>query len=63
MFVAKRGRPIKEDTKRDGINLRLSVEKAEMLTRLSEKSDRLRSDILLDGVRREIEKAREKIRR
>lgn len=61
--MAKRGRPIKEDTKRDGINLRLSVEKAEMLTRLSEKSDRLRSDILLDGVRREIEKAREKIRR
>lgn len=58
--MAKRGRPIKEDAKRDGINLRLSAEEAEMLTRLSEKSGRLRSDILLDGVRREIEKAREK---
>lgn len=56
----KRGRPIKPDAKRNGINLRLSAEEADMLCEMSEKSGKTRTDILLDGVRQEIEKSRMK---
>lgn len=56
----KRGRPIDPNAKRNGINLRLSAEEASMLGEMSEKSGKTRTDILLDSVRREIEKSRRK---
>ena len=54
--MAKRGRPIKPDAKRDGINLRLSSDEIKMLNKLSERSGKSRTDILLDPIRRELEK-------
>lgn len=53
--MAKLGRPIKPDAKRDGINLRLSSEEASMLDELSRESGKCKTDILLENVRKEIE--------
>ena len=52
--MAKRGRPVDPNAKRDSIKLRISSEEADMLNRMSKETGRLRSDILLEGVRAEI---------
>ena len=46
--MARRGRPPKPDAKRKGIRFRLKEEQAEMLTELSEKTGRNRTDIFVD---------------
>lgn len=56
--MAKLGRPIKPDAKRDGIKLRLSREEAAMLDELSRETGLCRTDILLENVRKEIESRR-----
>lgn len=54
--MAKRGRPIDPDAKRGSLHLRLSKEETEMLSVMSERTGRSKTDILLDSVRREIGK-------
>ena len=55
--MAKRGRPVDPNAKRDSIKLRISAEEADMLNRMSKETGRLRSDILLESVRAEIAKS------
>lgn len=52
--MAKRGRPIDPNAKRDSLHLRLSKEENEMLNKLSEKSGKSKTDLLLGFVRKEI---------
>lgn len=52
----RRGRPIDPNAKRGTLHLRLSKEETDMLCAMSERSGRSKTDILLDGVRREIGK-------
>lgn len=46
-MIKKRGRPPKVNAKRKGIRIRLNDEEADMLSELSAKTGRTRSDILL----------------
>ncbi len=48
------GRPRKDDAKREGITLRLSADEVDVLNKISRKTGRSRTDILLDGVRNEM---------
>lgn len=50
--MAKRGRPIKPDAKRNGMNIRLSKEENEMLHELSKKSGKKRSEVLVTGLKK-----------
>lgn len=45
--MARRGRPPKPDTKRDGIHFRLGKDQVEMLNDLSKKTGKSKTDILL----------------
>ena len=47
-MVKRRGRPLKENAKRKGIRVRLNNEEADMLSELSAKTGRTRSDIFID---------------
>lgn len=48
--MAKRGRPVKEDAKRDGYRLRLNEEERDMLDILKIKTGRSISEILRKGI-------------
>ena len=52
-MVKRRGRPPKENAKRTGIRVRLNNEEADMLSELSSKTGRTRSDIFVDLMRKE----------
>ncbi len=52
-MVKRRGRPLKENAKRKGIRVRLNNEEADMLSELSAKTGRTRSDIFVDLMRKE----------
>ena len=52
----RRGRPIDPNAKRGILHLRLNKEETEMLSVMSERTGRSKTDILLDSVRREIGK-------
>lgn len=52
----RRGRPIDPNAKRGTLHLRLSKEETEILSVISERTGRSKTDILLDSVRREIGK-------
>ena len=54
--MVKRGRPIKPDAKRDGMNIRLSSDENKMLWEIAEKTGKTRTDVLVDGLRREYER-------
>ena len=54
--MAKRGRPINPNAKREGINFRLRKDQAEMLHDLSKKTGRSRTDIFVDLMTREYER-------
>lgn len=50
--MAKLGRPIKPDAKRDGVNIRLTKEESDMLRELSKKTGKTRTDIMVAGLKR-----------
>lgn len=52
-MVKRRGRPPKENAKRKGIRVRLNNEEADMLSELSSKTGRTRSDIFVDLMHKE----------
>ena len=54
--MAKRGRPVDPNAKREGINFRLRKDQAEMLHDLSKKTGRSRTDIFVDLMTREYER-------
>lgn len=52
-MIKKRGRPPKVNAKRKGIRIRLNDEEADMLSELSAKTGRTRSDIFVDLMSKE----------
>lgn len=51
--MAKRGRPIKPDAKRNGLNIRFGTEENDMLLKLSELTGKTRTEVFVDSLRRE----------
>ena len=52
----KRGRPVKMDAKRDGVHFRLGEKEKSMLTELSEKTGKSRTDLFVGMLEREHKK-------
>lgn len=51
--MAKRGRPIKPDAKRNGLNIRFGAEENDMLLKLSELTGKTRTEVFVDSLRQE----------
>lgn len=54
--MAKRGRPIKEDAKRDNIHFRIGKDESNMLTELIEHTNANRTDLFIDLLRKEYDR-------
>ena len=54
--MAKRGRPVDPNAKRDGINLRLSSEENSMLLELSKRSGKTRTSVMVDCLKNQYER-------
>lgn len=53
--MAKRGRPINPDAKRNGMNIRLSTEENAILFKLSEMTGKTRTEVLVDSMKKQYE--------